>query len=106
MVGFWQNANRKPVFVLMTACHVEDKNLKSKEGREGVKPLVIDKYNKYMGGEDVSDKSVHHTSCSRTTKYWKKVFLNCIGISLFNAYIIYKGNTDKPLTRKITLCQL
>lgn len=101
MVGFRQKANRKPVYVLTTACHAEDRHVVSKKGLNGVKPLVIHKYNQYMGGVDVSDKSIYHTSCSRTTsKYWKKLFFNFIDMSLFNAYVLYKLNTDRPMSRK------
>ncbi|KAG8274637.1 hypothetical protein J6590_103602, partial [Homalodisca vitripennis] len=54
-----------------------------------------------MGGVDASDKAVYHNSCNRhTTKYWKKVFFNIIDIALFNAYVLYKLNTDKPMQRR------
>lgn len=66
-----------------------------------MKPIVIDKYNQFMGGVDVSDKQLYHNSCNRhTTKYWKKIFFNLIDIAVFNAYVIYKLNTDKPLPRR------
>lgn len=41
MVGFRQKPTRKPVYLLTTACHAEDKVVKSKKGLEGMKPLVI-----------------------------------------------------------------
>lgn len=84
LVVFRQKVTRKPVYVLTTACHAEDQHVRSKKGLEGVKPLVIHRYNQYMGGVDVFDKSIYHTSCSRTnTKYWKKLFFNFINMSLF-----------------------
>lgn len=101
LVGFKQKATRKPVYLLTTACHAEDILVRSKKGLEGVKPCVIHKYNQDMGGVDVSDKSIYHTSCSRSTsKYWKKIFFNFIDMSLYNSYILYKANTDKPKSRK------
>lgn len=107
LVGYRQKTTRKPVYVLTTACHAEDRHVRSKKGLEGMKPLVIHKYNQSMGGVDVSDKSIYHTSCNRTTsKYWKKLFFNFLDMSLFNAYILYKSNTDQPMSRKDFLVSL
>lgn len=101
LVGYRQKVTRKPVFVLTTACHAEDKVVKSKKGLEGIKPILIHKYNQHMGGVDVSDKCAYHTTCSRpTSKYWKRIFYNYTDIALFNAYVLYKLNTDKPKTRR------
>lgn len=101
LVGFKQAASRKPVFVISTASHAEDGNVRSKKGLVGLKPLLIHKYNQYMGGVDNSDKSIYHTSCSRSTqKYWKKLFLNFVDMALFNSFILYKNNTDRPMNRK------
>lgn len=53
-----------------------------------------------MGGVDYSDKSIYHHTCSRLTRrYWKTIFMILLDISLLNAYILYKKNTDKPLCR-------
>lgn len=50
-------AKQKHVFVL--TAHDEDKHIKSKKiNKEGMKPILIDKYNQFMGGVDVSDKCV------------------------------------------------
>lgn len=55
-----------------------------------MKPVMIDKYNQFMGGIDMSDKCVYHNSCDRhTTKYWKKLLFNFIDIAIFNAYVLY-----------------
>ena len=52
-----------------------------------------------MGAVDVCDKYIYHYSCSRTTpKYWKKLFCNFIYVAIFNAFILYSHNTDKPKT--------
>lgn len=100
LVGFRQKVSRKIVYVISTAAHAEDKIIRSKKGLEGMKPVLIHKYNQFMGGVDVSDKVVYHNSCNRqTTKYWKKIFWNLTDIALFNLYVLYKNNTDKPLQR-------
>lgn len=54
-----------------------------------------------MRGVDKSDKSVYHLSVSRATKkYWKKIFYNLLDMALFDAYILYKENSDRPMTRQ------
>lgn len=75
--------------------------VRSKKGIEGVKPLLIHNYNQHMGGVDVSDKCAYHTSCSRpSSKYWKIILYNFVDIALFNAYVLYKENSDKPKERR------
>jgi hypothetical protein len=62
---------------------------------------MIRDYNLNMGGIDTADKSIYHLSCSRqTTRYWKKIFFNLLDISILNAFLLYKQNTDKPLSRR------
>jgi hypothetical protein len=101
LVGFRQTVTRKPVIVLTTAYHAEDKIIRSKKGLVGRKPALIHNYNQSMGGVDVSDKSVYHLTCNRqTSKYWKKIFFNLIDISMFNAYVLYSLNSDRPITRR------
>lgn len=99
LVSYKQRRTGKSVFVLTTATHAEDKITKS--NLEGMKPVVIDRYNQFMGGVDVSDKAIYHNSCNRhTTKYWRKQIFNLLDISLFNAYVLYSQNTDKPMARR------
>ncbi|KAG8326237.1 hypothetical protein J6590_047606 [Homalodisca vitripennis] len=56
LVKFKQRAGKKPVFALTTACHAEDQLIRSKKGLEGMKPLLIHKYNQDMGGVDPMDR--------------------------------------------------
>lgn len=102
LVSYKQTKSRKPVYVITTASHAEDKLIQSKKTNlQGMKPILIHKYNQFMGGIDVSDKSIYHNSCNRqTTKYWKKMFFNLIDIALYNAYVLYRSNTDKPMARR------
>lgn len=68
---------------------------------KAVKPTMINEYNLNMGGVDNSDKSVYHLSVSRATKkYWKKIFTNLLDIALFDAYILYRQNTDRLMSRQ------
>lgn len=84
--------------------HAKDKLIRSQSGLQAVKPVLINGYNYNMGRVDVSDKTIYHVSCSRTTKkYWKRIFTNLMDIALHNAYILYKNITDKPLRRSDSL---
>lgn len=101
LVGYKQKPTRKPVYLITTGCHTEDKLIQSRCGLQAVKPIVIHKYNMSMGGVDNSDKSIYHLPCSRATKrYWKKIFTNFLDIALHKAYLLYSRNTEKPLERK------
>ena len=58
------------------------------------KPLVIDKYNTYMGGDDKSDQLVIYYAFSHSSKkWWKRIFFHMIEVSLVNAYILYTNST-------------
>jgi hypothetical protein len=100
LVGYKQKPKRKPVYLITTGCYAKDEIIRSRSGIETLKPTLIHKYNMHMGGVDSKDKSVYHVSCTRQTKkYWKKIFDNLTDMALFNAWILYSKNTDKPLTR-------
>ncbi|KAG8268102.1 hypothetical protein J6590_102587 [Homalodisca vitripennis] len=72
-----------------------------KSHREAVKPYMIQQYNLYMGGVDRKDKSIYHISCLRTTtRYWKKIFYNLLDMTIFDSFILYSQNTDKPMPRR------
>lgn len=101
LVKYSQKVKRKPVYLISTGCNAEDRLITSRHGLQAVKPTLINSYNLNMGGVDNSDKSVYHLSASRTTKkYWKKIFTNLLDIALFDAYVLYKENTDRPMTRQ------
>lgn len=55
------------------------------------KPLIMTKYNKFMGGDDANDQLFKYSHFSkRTIKWWKKVFFRLINISMVNAFILWK----------------
>lgn len=66
-VGYKQKPTRKPVYMITTGCHADDKTICSRNGLEAIKPVVIDKYNLKMGGVDCKDKFYYHVTCSRPT---------------------------------------
>lgn len=84
LVVYRQKAMRKPVYVLTTACHAEDRHVRSKKGLEGMKPLVIHQYNQSMGGVMFQTSPLTDFLQQNTSKYWKKLFFNFHDMSLFN----------------------
>lgn len=83
IVKYKERATRKPVLLISTACHAEDKMVVSRSGNQRVKPVVIATYNQHMGGVDCKDKSIFHLTCFRTTKrYWKKIVYNYVDMAL------------------------
>ena len=57
-------------------------------GREEVrKPVMVEEYNKYMGGVDKSDQLLSYYGFShRTVKWWRRAFID---LAVVNAYILY-----------------
>lgn len=101
LVKYSQKVKRKPVYLISTGCNTEDRLITSRHGLQAVKPTLINSCNLNMGVVDNSDKSVYHLSTSRTLKkYWKKIFTNLLDIALFDTYVLYKENTDRPMTRQ------
>ena len=60
-------------------------------GREEVrKPVMVEEYNKYMGGVDKSDQLLSYYGFShRTVKWWRRAFFHLIDLAVVNAYILY-----------------
>ena len=53
-------------------------------------PLMLESYNKYMGGVDKSDQLIsYHKVSRRTMKYWKTIFFHFIDIAVVNSHIIF-----------------
>uniref|UniRef100_A0A1B6DC22 PiggyBac transposable element-derived protein domain-containing protein n=1 Tax=Clastoptera arizonana TaxID=38151 RepID=A0A1B6DC22_9HEMI len=104
LVGYKQKHTRKPVYLLTTAYHAEDREITSRSGRRAVKPIpIIDMYNKLMGGIDNKDKSIYHISSTRPTRrYWKKIFFNILDMCMLNAYIVYcfQCQPEAPMPRR------
>ncbi|XP_054290419.1 piggyBac transposable element-derived protein 4-like [Macrosteles quadrilineatus] len=100
-VKYRERATRKPVHLITTAIHAQNTESTSASGRKSTKPLVIQVYNKHMGGVDLKDKSVYHLSCTRTSiKYWRKIVYNFTDMAMLNAYLLYKcQHSDKPMPR-------
>lgn len=71
-------------------------------GREEVrKPVMIEEYNKHMGGVDKSDQLLsYYGFAHRTVKWWRRAFFHLVDLAVVNAYIMY---TEAPQTgRRLT----
>lgn len=99
LLVYQKKKGKKPVYCLITGCYAEDTVVISKSGKQKIKPKFIQNYNLLMSGVNCSDKSIYHYTCSRPTrKYWKKIFMNLLIITLLNSYILFQ-NTNKPPCR-------
>ena len=86
-----KKSHRKPVLLYTTKEHNDMIPVVSARGRPTEKPKVVDYYNKYMGGVDMSDMMLYtYVDERKSLKMWKKVFINITGRMLLNAYIVYK----------------
>lgn len=76
----------------------------NKANQRVTKPQVVLDYNQGKQGIDLSDQlSTYYTCLRRSKKWYQKVAFEMIfGVSIVNAYLIYKENYD---TRSMTLLQ-
>jgi hypothetical protein len=87
--------DKRPVSMLST---IHDNSMTTKVrrtrravgGQEEVrKPVVVEQYNKYMGGVDRSNQLLSYYGFShRTVKWWKRAAFHLIDMAIVNAYIM------------------
>ena len=60
-------------------------------------PLMVEHYNRYMGGVDKSDQLLqYHSSLRRATRYWKTLFYHMLDVAVTNAFVLYNwGRMEK-----------
>ena len=71
-------------------------------GRQKIKiPTVIDDYNHWMGDVDLADQriSYYHPNL-RSYRNWIPMFLQIISLVRNNSYLVYRANTEKPVSHK------
>ena len=76
----------------MSTCIIDGTKSVLRAGKEKQIPLVIDDYNKNMGGIDKSDQMVtlYKVERKRVKKWYKIIFTHLINQVAFNAQIIFK----------------
>ena len=71
-------------------------------------PSMIDDYNMYMGGVDLTDQHLSYYSMTmrRTKKWWKKCFWRFIDICIVNSWIIFHQNVPDSAIKSQRLFRL
>lgn len=111
MVGFREKKSQMKQVLLLSTDEKAGKTTKTKRrGTQLViskKPNIIRNYNAFMGGVDGNDQMMcSYMDDRRTIKYWKKVTFCIFNWIILNLFILYKLNTDKPLTRVLFTVKL
>ena len=98
----WRDGNKlcvawkdkgKPTLMISTAYDANTVTVQCRHGGPKVKPLVVDRYNKFMGGVDVADQfGCYYSFDRRTVKWWRKLLFWLMEVSIVNAYILYRGD--------------
>lgn len=104
LLGYREKVSQKHQVLLLTTDGKAENERRSKSRGTTVrvtsKPKVIRNYNDNMGGVDGSDQMLYqYLDDRKNLKSWKKVTLNIIGRMVLNSFLLYKMNTDKPLSR-------
>ena len=64
------------------------------------KPNAILEYNEHTRGVDKGDQFSSYYMCDhRSLKWWRRVFINLVDISIMNAYIIFRSFTGSRITQ-------
>ena len=84
-----KKSQKKPVMLLTTGCAATDFKYQ-KRGEDKLKPACVLRYNKSMGGVDLSDRKLYQVAAERPcNRYWVKIFRNLVDICLRNSYELY-----------------
>nr|XP_022901407.1 piggyBac transposable element-derived protein 4-like [Onthophagus taurus] len=94
MVMKWHD--KKIIHLLSTVHNPEmaETNKKDKEGKFIKKPKLVVDYNNTMGGIDRLDQHLHDYAITRKRgkKFYKKIFMHLLDLTVFNSFILYKKN--------------
>ncbi|XP_023213149.1 piggyBac transposable element-derived protein 3-like [Centruroides sculpturatus] len=87
-----KQSQKNPIFILSSHAWARDVEV-IRNGKAKIKPEIIQNYNKYMSGVDISDMVLYVCfDKSRSTKYWKNLAFNVIARMALNSYMLYKEN--------------
>ena len=85
--------DKKHVIILSTHGTGRTGEYTSKRNRKRVTPGCVHQYNKYIGGDDLSDMRIYCFQEERRTIWWKVFFL-LFGRTLLNSFLVYQRNTS------------
>lgn len=92
---------------VLSNCHGNQMTLTNRKSKDGSKteincPIMVEYYNNYMGGVDLSDQLVGLYDIDRkSNKWWKKVFYRLLMTAAVNSWIVFceiKGRKGKERT--------
>lgn len=91
--------DKKDVCLMSTVHNTSTATVHTKGGKDVLKPQVIIDYNCTMGGVDRADQAMtfYPTMRKQQKKYYKKIFRHLLEQCLWNAYILYRAGSDRPL---------
>ena len=92
----WRDKRDVGMLTTVHTASIVDTNKKHHETGQPIrKPECIDSYNKNMGAVDKTDMQISFTECTRKTRKWyRKLFFHLVDLCLYNAYVLYKVNTN------------
>ena len=97
----WQD--KRDIYVLSTIIGDNTTKVSWRSGSEVLSvecSEIIEDYNNFMGGVDVSDQYMCYYSVGRKTmKWWRHVFWRLHDIAILNAFIIYCANHATSLQK-------
>ena len=93
--------DKKDVCLLSTVHDAASSVVKSKGGKEVLKPKVVLDYNHTMGGVDKADQELTYYPFmgKHQKRYYKKIFRHLLEQCLWNSYILFLQNSDRHLSR-------
>ncbi|XP_023212537.1 uncharacterized protein LOC111615348 [Centruroides sculpturatus] len=95
--GFKEKQSQmNPIFILSSHAWARDVEI-IRNGKAKIKPEIIQNYNKYMSGVDISDMVLYTGyDKSKSMKYWKNLAFNVIARMALNSYMLYKEKFAGP----------
>ncbi|KAJ4437804.1 hypothetical protein ANN_13742 [Periplaneta americana] len=76
---------------VLSNCHARVNMAEIGKERPQFKPDIIHEYNMNMGGVDLADQVTQaYPSMRKTIKWYKKLFLRIMDITLYNSLVIWK----------------
>ena len=97
----WEDKNTVHVISTKYTAGVVEKDKKFFGGYRQTfkKPVVIEKYNEFMGGVDKADQLLEPYDPSRKSHAWfKKLGLHLIMRMVLNSFLVYKNKVNKQMT--------
>ena len=97
----WRAATKKkPLIILSSSSEQQMVTVRSRRSAQ-LKPVVVDRYNHCMNGVDRADQyTVYYSFIRKTVKLWRKVCFWLLEVALVNSYILYKSNTNRPMSHR------